>query len=197
MATKPVTRNNPRRILLASASPRRLDLLRSAGWLVDVRASHCEESVDCSHGPEALVLENALRKWRAVEDAPPGLCILAADTVVWHGGEVLGKPADLGQARRFLERLSGTSHEVLTGLVMGFHGLPPRLACERTRVLFHPLVPGTITEYLASIDPLDKAGGYAAQSDNGRLIAAIEGSFSNVIGLPLERVEAEWQALCA
>lgn len=197
MATKPLTTNNPRprRIVLASASPRRLDLLLSADWQVDVRASHCAESYDCSHGPEALVLENALRKWSSTNSAQPDICILAADTVVWHAGEVLGKPADQAEARRFLERLSGTSHEVFTGLAMGFPGFPPRLCCERTLVRFHLLEALTITEYLASIDPLDKAGGYAAQSDNGRLIAAIEGSLSNVIGLPLERVEAEWQAL--
>lgn len=197
MATKPPTTNNPRprRVVLASASPRRLDLLLSAGWQVDVRAPHCAESCDSSRGPEALVLENALRKWSAVEDPPAGRCILAADTVVWHGGEVLGKPVDQAEARRFLGRLSGTSHEVFTGLALGFPGSPPRLCCERTVVHFHSLEARTITGYLASIDPLDKAGGYAAQSDGGRLIASIEGELSNVIGLPLERLEAEWQTL--
>ena len=174
-------------LVLASASPRRLQLLREAGWEVEVEVSGAEEIEDHSLEPDFLALENARLKWRAIAARRPADFIVAADTVVWSDGKFYGKPADLEDARRMLSLLVGRSHEVVTGVVAG------RLAdsvefAERSLVTFHDLSPSSIDGYLSSINPLDKAGGYAAQEDGGRLIAKIQGSLSNVIGLPMERL---------
>lgn len=174
-------------LVLASASPRRLQLLKEAGWEVEVEVSGAEEIEDHSFNPDFLALENARLKWRAIATRRPADFIVAADTVVWSDGRFYGKPADLEDARRMLSLLVGRSHEVVTGVVAG------RLAdsvefAERSWVTFHDLSPSSIDGYLSSINPLDKAGGYAAQEDGGRLIAKIQGSLSNVIGLPMERL---------
>lgn len=174
-------------IVLASASPRRLQLLREAGWHVEVDASGAEEVEDHSLMPEFLALENARLKWRAIASRRPGNFILAADTVVWSEGRFYGKPSSLEEARRMLASLVGRTHEVITGVVAGRFADHIEFA-ERSLVTFHSLGLESIDLYLASINPLDKAGGYAAQDDNGRLIAKIEGSLTNVIGLPMERL---------
>jgi septum formation protein len=174
-------------LVLASASPRRLELLKNAGWPVEVDVSGAQEIEDHSMSPDTLALENARLKWRAIALRRPQDFIVAADTVVWLGGRFYGKPADLQEARQMLVSLAGQTHEVVTGVVVG------RLAdytefAEHSMVTFYDLNLESIDRYLESINPLDKAGGYAAQGDNGRLIANIEGSLSNVIGLPMERL---------
>ena len=174
-------------LVLASASPRRLQLLRHAGWEVEVDVSGSEEIEDHSLKPDFRALENARLKWRAIATRRPTDFIVAADTVVWRDGKFYGKPADLEDARRMLALLVGRSHEVVTGVVAGRLAGPVEFA-ERSRVTFHDLSPASIEGYLASINPLDKAGGYAAQENGGRLIAKIQGSLSNVIGLPMERL---------
>ena len=176
-----------RSVVLASASPRRLYLLKQAGFHVEVDVSGAEEIEDHSLTPGNLALENARLKWRAIASRRPDDFILAADTVVWLEGRFYGKPADLQEARQMLASLAGRTHEVVTGVVVG------RLADyaefeEHSMVTFHDLDLESIDRYLESINPLDKAGGYAAQGDSGRLIAKIEGSSSNVIGLPMERL---------
>lgn len=172
-------------IVLASASPRRLQLLREAGWHVEVDASGAEEVEDHSLMPEFLALENARLKWRAIASRRPRDLVVAADTVVWSEGRFYGKPANLAEARSMLTSLAGRTHEVVTGVIAGSLGNCVEFA-ERSHVTFHALGSESIDLYLASINPLDKAGGYAAQDDNGRLIAKIEGSLTNVIGLPME-----------
>jgi len=174
-------------LVLASASPRRLQLLREAGWAVEVDVSGADEIEDHSLQPDFLALENARLKWRAIATRRPTDFIVAADTVVWSNGRFYGKPADLEEARNMLALLVGRKHEVVTGVVAGRLADPMEFA-ERSLVTFHDLSSTSIQDYLASINPLDKAGGYAAQDDEGRLIAKIEGSLSNVIGLPMEHL---------
>lgn len=149
--------------------------------------SGAEEIEDDSLEPGILALENARLKWHAIALQRPCDLIVAADTVVWCEGRFYGKPSDLGEARRMLGILSGRTHEVVTGVVAGCLANPIEFA-EHSFVTFHDLTDESISRYLASIDPLDKAGGYAAQDDEGRLIAKIAGSLSNVIGLPMERL---------
>ena len=178
----------PRRIVLASGSPRRLDLLREAGFEVIVRPADVEELTG-GLPSRALVLANAELKALRVAAAISGDLVLAADTIVVLDGEILGKPRDLGHAAEMLGRLGGRVHEVLTGVCMLRGGSAARCSfVESTRVEFRKLDETMISTYLADIDPLDKAGSYAAQEDRGRLIERIEGSMENVIGLPVTRV---------
>ena len=174
-------------LVLASASPRRLQLLKQAGFHVEVDISGAEEIEDHALTPDNLALENARLKWRAIATRRPEDFILAADTVVWLGGRFYGKPSDLAEARQMLASLVGRTHEVVTGVVVGRLSGCVEFA-EHSMVTFHDLNSVSIARYLESINPLDKAGGYAAQDDDGRLIAKIEGSRSNVIGLPMERL---------
>ena len=178
----------PRRIVLASASPRRLDLLKAAGFEVVVRPSSVEEH---SGGlvPRALVVANAEMKALDIASSTSGDLVLGADTVVVLDGEVLGKPRDLAHASEMLRRLGGRTHEVLTGVCMLRGGTSARCSfVESTRVAFRTLDEEMIEGYLLEIDPLDKAGSYAAQEDRSRLIERIEGAMDNVIGLPVARV---------
>ena len=179
----------PRRIVLASSSPRRRDLLLEAGFEVIIRPAEVDELAG-GLAPRDLVVENAKRKALHVAASLRGDLVLGADTVVVLEGEVLGKPRDLFHAAEMLGRLSGRVHEVLTGVCLlrgGAHDVC--LFAESTRVAFRLLDDAMIRMYLADIDPLDKAGSYAAQEDRGRLIERIEGSMENVIGLPVARVK--------
>lgn len=154
---------------------------------MEVDVSGADEIEDHSLKPDFLALENARLKWRAIATRRPTDFIVAADTVVWSEGRFYGKPADLEEARNMLALLVGRRHEVVTGVVAG-HLADPMEFTEQSWVTFHDLSATSIEDYLASINPLDKAGGYAAQNDGGRLISKIEGSLSNVIGLPMERL---------
>lgn len=138
--------------------------------------------------PAELALENARRKVEVVARAHPSRMVLGADTVVHDGGRFFGKPVDLAEAREFLRGLAGRTHEVVTGVVIQPPGGPLVEFAESTRVTFHPLDDAAISDYLSVIDPLDKAGGYAAQGEGSRIIRSLEGTLSNVIGLPVERV---------
>jgi septum formation protein len=178
----------PRRIILASASPRRRDLLMSAGFDVVVQPADVEE-LSAGLSPRELVLANAELKALKVASNLRGDLVLGADTVVVLDGEVLGKPRDMTHAAEMLARLGGRTHEVLTGVCLVRGGTVIRCSfVESTQVAFRPLDEQAITGYLAAINPLDKAGSYAAQEDHGRLIERIEGSLENVIGLPVARV---------
>lgn len=176
------------RIVLASASPRRQHLLAEAGCQVVCHPSGSDELEDDSLAPSALALENAWRKARAVAPLFPGDTVLAADTVVAMDGRFFGKPADSEDAFRMLSELVGKTHEVVTGVALVLPEGRETSFAESSRVSFLPLTPAAIRDYLASIHPLDKAGSYAAQDDNGRIISRIEGSITNVIGLPMERL---------
>ncbi len=172
------------RLVLASQSPRRRELLVQLGIALEVRPAHADESVLPGEAPRAYVLRVAREKARAV----PGDVVLAADTAVVLGGEVLGKPQDAQDARRMLRALSGMVHEVLTGVCV--RRSPPAVAVEldavvATRVRFARLSPGEIDWYVGTGEPLDKAGAYAIQGSGGAFVVSVEGSVSNVVGLPL------------
>lgn len=178
------------RLVLASASPRRRDLLSQAGYDVRIAASDVEEMDSCNEGPEALALINAKRKWTAVAPQYSGEIVVAADTVVWLDGRFYGKPVDFSEATQMLTVLSGRTHQVVTGVALGRAGEGLQEFAEVSLVTFHAFSEKEIVAYLKTIHPLDKAGAYAAQDDNGRLIAKVEGSISNVIGLPMEKLGA-------
>jgi septum formation protein len=178
-------------LVLASASPRRRDLLR---WLVadyDIETADVDESPCPGEPARALVARLARAKAEAVASRRPEAWILAADTIVEIDGDVLGKPADAGEAVVMLRRLSGREHRVFTGFTL----LAPGDAHHRggtveSRVLFRELDDRLIGGYVATGEPLDKAGSYAIQGRGAGLIARVEGSFTNVIGLPLGEVGA-------
>ena len=173
-------------LVLASASPRRRDLLARLGLAFTVRPTDADETwpAGLAVGPAAEAV--ALRKARALDDA--GAVVLAADTVVVLDGDVLGKPADAEAARRTLRRLSGRTHTVVTGLALR-HGGREATAHEATAVTFAVLSDAEIGAYVATGAPLDKAGAYGIQDDAGALLVArIEGDYFNVVGLPLRRL---------
>jgi len=156
-----------------------------------VEASQIEELTDPALPARELCLLNAESKALDVAARHRDRLVLGADTVVALDGQTFGKPKDLPAARAMLEALCGRTHEVLTGVCL-VHLDGKRLTrfVESTRVRFRPREEVDLDAYLATVDPLDKAGAYAAQEDEGRLIECLEGSMSNVIGLPVERVLA-------
>ena len=179
-------------LVLASRSPRRRELLVAAGAKdVKIAASDVEESADASQGLAALVLSNARAKATDIAAQFPKSIVLGADTLVWLDGAALGKPSGLGEARQMLARLSGRVHEVCTGVHLV--RIEPHLQIEfheTTRVRFRPLDAAAINAYLDKVDVLDKAGAYALQEHGDLIIESVEGSRSNVVGLPVERTLA-------
>ncbi len=171
-------------LVLASQSPRRRELLTQLGVPHEVRPANTDESVLPGEPARDYVLRVAREKARAVE----GDLVLAADTAVVLRGEVLGKPRDAEDARRMLAALSGTAHEVLTGVCLrrDAGGTPLELdAVVSTAVRFAPLGAAEIAWYIGTGEPLDKAGAYAIQGAGGAFVLGVEGSVSNVVGLPL------------
>lgn len=182
-----MTTRQPLPLVLASASPRRADLLREAGIEFERRPSDIDESRLPDEEPERYVVRLAAAKARA--GWRRGTLALGADTVVVLDGTVFCKPRDAAEAKRMLASLSGRWHRVLTGVAV-HDGRLTRTACEETRVELRNLSPREIDTYVRSGEPLDKAGAYAIQGGAGIFVARIEGSRSNVVGLPLERVAA-------
>ncbi len=171
------------RLVLASASSRRADLLESANLDFEVRPADIDESVNPGESPEEYVRRLSIDK--AIAVARPGEIVVAADTTVEIDGEILGKPIDEADARRMLSLLSGSEHNVHTGVSIR--------AKERTRTVvvttvveFIDLDDAAIDAYVATGEPFDKAGGYAIQGAGGAFVKRIDGSVSNVIGLPME-----------
>jgi septum formation protein len=182
-------------LILASASPRRSELLRAAGIPHDIVISAVDESVFGDEAPDAYVCRLAEAKAMAVASRAHGRMVLGADTAVVIDGQILGKPADAADASRMLRLLSGRTHDVLTGvaLVDGFTGgttaasrIVSRLA--RTVVEFSLLDEEAIAWYVGSGEPMDKAGSYAIQGLASRFVTRISGSYSNVVGLPVALV---------
>jgi septum formation protein len=176
------------RLVLASASPRRRQLLADAGYDFEVVAPVVEELQSENLTLREATCYNALRKGLGVARAHPDRVVLAADTLVALDQQVIGKPADRAEAARFLRMLSGRTHLVASGIFIAHLHRGRSLAFSvLSRVVFKALSDRMIEEYFATIDPLDKAGGYAAQGTGRAIIARIIGSRSNVIGLPLEK----------
>lgn len=182
-------------LILASASPRRRDLLTEHGYDFSVLPADVEEIAPPHFTPGETVLYNARLKARAIAREHPEPLVLGVDTVVAFEGEVFGKPADMAGAFAMLSRLNGHTHEVYSGVwLTQLKMRRERGFIEVTRVHFHRRSDAELRAYLARISPLDKAGAYAAQDDRGEMIARVEGSFSNVVGLPMEALEREWRA---
>lgn len=179
-------------LILASGSPRRRELLQQMGVAFEVVTAGVPELDAVSSpglAPVELALENARRKALAVAHLRPGRWVLGADTVVALGPRLLGKPASPEQAREFLRALSGQVHEVITGCALVRGDDAPDIFHEVTRVTFRALTDEIITHYLAEVHVLDKAGAYALQERGEWIVERVEGSRTNVIGLPTEAVE--------
>jgi septum formation protein len=178
-------------LVLASNSPRRRKLLADAGFDYIVVAPEINEVVSAEITLREATSWNALRKGLAVARLRPNDIVLAADTLVALDGHVLGKPANRADAARILRLLSGRTHEVTTGVFAAhLHSGQSETFCVTSQVAFKKLSDQMIQDYLARIDPLDKAGAYAAQGKGRVIISRISGSRTNVIGLPLEKTRA-------
>lgn len=175
------------RLILASASPRRAELLRAAGIPFEISAVDVDEQFHAGENPEYAVARLAEAKAGAVVARFPDCVVLGADTTVVVGGEALGKPADPADAARMLRLLSGRTHEVLTGVCMCARGRR-LLHVEPTQVRMVGLSDVEIAWYVSTGEAADKAGGYAVQGLASRFIEGIDGSYSNVVGLPISRV---------
>jgi len=179
-------------LILASKSPRRVDLLRQMGLEFQVIPGSATEihTEELSAGELAQI--NAYRKARAVSKQFPDALVLGVDTLVALGTKVFGKPSTLAEARRMLAALQGQTHQVITGVCLIFlRGHHQILFFEQTDVTFRRLTMKQIESYHAQVNPLDKAGAYGIQEKGDLIVESISGSFTNVVGLPLERLRVE------
>jgi septum formation protein len=183
-------------IILASTSPRREHLLREMGLqFTVVRPADVEELLNGA-APDVLAMQNAQLKARAVARQHPDSMVIGADTIVALDGKLFGKPRDREDAEKMLGQLAGRQHEVITGVGLLHRTLDTEITfAETTRVWMSSLTRPQITEYLGKINPLDKAGGYAIQEHGAGIVKRIEGSYSNVVGLPIERLRTTLERL--
>lgn len=200
------------RIILASASPRRKELLEQIGLPFEVMTSHVEERISSAR-PDRVVEELSCQKAEAVAeewdlsrlacpegDREKGLLVIGADTVVALDGAILGKPVDREDAVTMLERLQGREHAVYTGVTLLYRAADApewirKCFHERSRVYFFPMTKAEIAEYVKTGDPMDKAGAYGIQGRCARYISGIEGDYNNVVGLPVGRLYQEIKEL--
>jgi septum formation protein len=179
-------------VILASASPRRSQLLASMDIEFEVVPSHVEELIDGYDFIPDLCEANARIKAEPIADMHPECLVIAADTMVYLEDTLYGKPTDIDDAHRMLTRLQGRTHQVTTGVSLIYHNEEiSKSFSVITNVTFLSLDAGQISEYLAKIDPLDKAGGYAIQEHKQMIAKRVSGSVSNVVGLPVERLKEE------
>lgn len=175
------------RLILASSSPRRRSLLEAAGYEFTAVPADIDESACAGLPPPELVEELARRKAQALRRQFPDAAVLGADTVVAAGGRTLGKPAGPEEAEEMLASLSGREHDVFSGVAL----LSPAgddIYFVRTAVRFYPLSADLIRRYVATGEPMDKAGAYGIQGLGALLVEGIRGDYLNVVGLPLARV---------
>lgn len=199
------------RIVLASASPRRKELLEQIGMEFEICPAKGEE-VMTEQAPDQVVLELSARKAREVASGiltynenhkelvtPQEILVIGADTVVAYDGQILGKPKDEEDAGRMLSLLSGNTHSVYTGVTFVFMDQENRCGqysfFEETKVEFYPLSEKEIDSYVASGDPMDKAGGYGIQGPFAAYVKGIRGDYNNVVGLPVARIFQELKKL--
>ena len=179
----------PAPLILASSSPRRRELLAGRGYRFQVVTAAVEEILPPHLTVREAVLLNARRKGAAVAALHPDACVIAADTLVALDSRPLGKPATLDDARAMLAALAGRTHHVFSGVWIEHRSAATVAAfIEVSQVRFRPITPAEIEDYINKVHVLDKAGSYAAQQDPIALIQSIEGSRTNVIGLPMERL---------
>ena len=186
-------------LILASASPRRLELLRQIGCDFRIVPSNAPELHSEQLTAQEISQLNAYRKARDVAKKIPDALIVAADTLVCLGTKLFGKPRSLEEAYQMLEQLSGQTHQVVTGIcLLHLREHRQRLFSETTSVKFHSLDAVKIRRYLMQINPLDKAGAYAIQEQGDEIVENISGSYTNVVGLPIERLREElasWESV--
>ena len=176
-------------LILASASPRRRELLEKAGLQFIVVASNYEEDMTLRLSPPELVKFLSQGKAEAVRAAHPNSLILAADTIVVLGNQILGKPHTPERAKEMLTALSGTNHSIITGFTVLDSGSGKSISdAVETKVMFKKLSERQIDEYIATGEPLDKAGAYAIQLGGARFVERMEGDYANAIGLPVTEV---------
>ncbi len=179
----------PKKLVLASGSPRRLELMSKAGYHFSVQVADVEESSDPSLPARQLTEGNALLKAQTISATHNEAVVIGADTLVFLGSEPLGKPNSIEEAKSMLTRMVGKTHQVYTGVAL----LHNSTAAEHvfhviTDVTFKALNEDEISDYLQLIDPLDKAGSYAAQEHGEKIISTIDGSYTNVVGLPMDEL---------
>ncbi len=173
-----------KRVILASASPRRKELFRMLGIKAIQKPSNIDENTHYT-SPVKIVTVHAINKARHIAaDYDPQCIVVAADTIVYHDKTVLGKPEDENQARRFLRRLSGETHSVYTGIAISYC-TKVISAYERTNVTFNHISEQDISSYIATDEPFDKAGAYGIQGYGGQFVKKINGCYFNVMGFPI------------
>jgi septum formation protein len=183
-------------IILASASPRREQLLREMGVrFIIVRPDGVEE-LNGGAAPDVVAMQNAQRKARAVAGRHPDSMVIGADTIVVLDGKLFGKPTDREDALRILGQLAGQRHKVITGVCLVHRSLDVELTfADTTQVWMRSLTRPQIADYLDKINPLDKAGAYAIQEHGEGIVERIQGSYHNVVGFPTERLRATLERL--
>jgi len=169
--------------VLASSSPRRAALLSESGFEFEIASPHVTEKFSTTLTLREVTLWNAIRKGMSIAQTRPDAVVLAADTLVALENQIIGKPADLSEAAQILRRLSGRTHQVCSAVAIYQQALGKSAVFHESDTM--------IQSYLAKVDTLDKAGAYAAQGSGAEIIAKIEGSFTNVVGLPMEKTVAE------
>ncbi|MGE5391535.1 MAG: Maf family protein [Deltaproteobacteria bacterium] len=178
-----------KKVILASASPRRATLLHNLGLDFTTVPADIDESIMSKEKPADAVMRIAAAKAEAAGKSHPDAVVIAADTVVVCKGQILGKPVDDREAFTMLSMLSGAAHEVITGLCILYSATGEReIDCETTRVFFRELDTEEIEAYIASGEPRDKAGAYGIQGLAAIFVAGLEGCYFNVVGLPLSRL---------
>jgi len=175
------------KLVLASGSPRRAEILRSIGWEFEKDVPDIDERELPGESPEAYVQRLAAEKAAAIAAKHPEAIVLGADTTVVIDGQIIGKPVNLADARRMIKMLAGNWHEVLTGVAV-VRGGNTSIGLQRTRVKFAVMTEKEIDFLVEKGDPLDKAGAYAVQAQAALFIESIEGDYWNVVGLPINLV---------
>ncbi len=181
-----------KRLILASASPRRRQMLKNLGLDFEVLVSEVDEAVQAGEAPQDFVQRAAMEKATAIAVKHPDAWVVGADTIVVHDGDILGKPSDKKDALKVLMRLSGQMHRVYTGFCLQQE--QENFSISRvvaTEVYFSTFTQEVAAAYVATGEPLDKAGAYGIQGCGGVLVEKINGSYSNVVGLPLAETIAE------
>lgn len=186
----------PHQFYLASASPRRAELLRRMGLRFEIRPTHVEEDDRGKAGPEKMVLENAKLKARTLSELEPNALVLGSDTTVALGEQVFSKPTDMEDARSMLHMLSGRVHTVYTAVALYWNfGSLAHVFVERSQVRFQVLNDARIDQYFQRVNPLDKAGAYGIQAGRELIVESVEGSVENVMGLPIQTLALTMQEL--
>lgn len=185
--------SHPKKLILASASPRRSELLQRMGLSFELCPTHVDEDDSGSEGPERMVFKNAELKAAALAEQRADSLVLGSDTTVAFDHNVLSKPVDLEQARNMLQQLSGRSHHVYTAVALFWvEGGLRECFVETSQVRFKSLDAATIDAYFEIVNPLDKAGGYGIQQGRELIIDSVVGSVENVMGLPIQRLAAKF-----